>query len=370
MSTQSTTVIMNLAHVICYVAVVTHIVACSSSPSSTKNASADAEVSDARAADASGGDSVTTKVPLPDGPPGIGFDDLQWAPGLGKIVAPAGRTGNVDLVDPNTLAVNAIGGFSKSATHAPGARSAGSTSAVEGGGFLFALDHETATLRVIDPATGSVLFTAKPVTGPDYVRYVAKTKELWLTEPLVGLEAFSLSASGKPTHSLSIPIAGGPEGLVIDEARGRAYTNSFTGSTFAIDIATHSVVETWPNGCSLSLGLALDAKRGFVFVACKAGSVVALDVNSAGKQVGKLKQGSGLDIISYDPTLHHLYVQGSSSADLGIVAVASTGELTLLGVVPTAASSTSAADGHGNVFVGDPENGGLIRVRDTYPATP
>src|ERR1019366_399675 len=44
-------------------------------------------------------------VPLPGGAPGIGFDDLRYAPVLGQILAPGGRTGNLDLVDPGTLAV-------------------------------------------------------------------------------------------------------------------------------------------------------------------------------------------------------------------------------------------------------------------------
>jgi hypothetical protein len=57
------------------------------------------------------------------------------------------------------------------------------------------------------------------------------------------------------------------------------------------------------------------------------------------------------------------------SGDLGIVGISPSGQPTFLGTVTTAASSTSVTDESGHVFVGDPENGGLLRVRDTYPAT-
>src|SRR5947199_3920280 len=53
-----------------------------------------------------------TAIPLPDGRPGIGFDDLRFSPVLGRVLAPAGRTGNLDLIDPVSHAVTAIGGFS------------------------------------------------------------------------------------------------------------------------------------------------------------------------------------------------------------------------------------------------------------------
>src|SRR5262249_31072331 len=53
-----------------------------------------------------------TIVQLPGGEPGIGLDDLRFSSRLGKLVVAAGRTGSVDLVDPRSLEVTAIGGFS------------------------------------------------------------------------------------------------------------------------------------------------------------------------------------------------------------------------------------------------------------------
>src|SRR5262245_36760183 len=79
-------------------------------------------------------------LPLPSGPPGIGFDDLRFSEALGAVLVPAGRTGNVDLVDPASNAATAIGGFSANASYG-GGHDFGVTSVDAGGGFVFATDR-------------------------------------------------------------------------------------------------------------------------------------------------------------------------------------------------------------------------------------
>jgi hypothetical protein len=81
--------------------------------------------------------------------------------------------------------------------------------------------------------------------------------------------------------------------------------------------------------------------------------------------------GAGVDVCAYNSTLHHLYLAGQDSADLSIVGVSADGKPQLLGTIPTAKGSQMvASDEYGNAWVGDPGAGRLIRVRDTYPATP
>jgi hypothetical protein len=46
-----------------------------------------------------------TAVTLPDAGPGIGFDDLQYSPTLHRVLVPGGRSGKLDLIDPDSLAV-------------------------------------------------------------------------------------------------------------------------------------------------------------------------------------------------------------------------------------------------------------------------
>ena len=309
-------------------------------------------------------------VALPNGDPGISFDDLRYAPGIKKVLAPAGRSGNLDLVDPTTLDVVPISGFSASATFKAG-HSAGTTSADEGGGKLFAIDHETQSLRVIDPSTNSMVGMAKLAGMPDYVRWVESSGEIWVTEPYTGLEVLSIGSGATPAHAATIAVSGGPEGIAVDNTRGRVYTDSFTGKTYAVDITQRAVVETWANGCSgLSLGVALDETRGFVFVACQAGSIVVLDAVHGGSKLGESTQGSGLDIISYNSNLHHLYVPGSMSGDLSILGISMSGIPTILDTIATVPGSNEVtADEFGNAWVADSTGGQLLKVSDPYPAT-
>src|SRR4051794_2571815 len=94
-----------------------------------------------------------TAVPLPDGRPGIGFDDLRYSARLGRVIAPAGRTGDVDLVDPATRSVTAIGGFSTGLFFV-GGHDEGPTSADEGAGLVYVTDRSTMRLHIVDPVAG------------------------------------------------------------------------------------------------------------------------------------------------------------------------------------------------------------------------
>jgi hypothetical protein len=313
-----------------------------------------------------------TAVGLRSGAPGIGFDDLRYAPVLKQVLAPAGRTGDLDLVDPATSVVTAIGGFSASTTFTAGSHTSGTTSADEGQGVIFAIDHETQTVRVVDESTKAIVASAPLMAAPDYLRWLASTGEIWVTEPGTGLEVLTANGMSAPTQATVIGMSAvAPEAIAVDETRHRVYTNSFVGQTFAVDISTRAVVETWPNGCSLSLGLALDEARGFLFVACSAGTVVVLDVAHGGKKLGSIARTTDLDILSYSASLHHLYVPGGMTADLAIVGVSAAGVPSLLGIAHTAQGSKQVtADAQGNAWVADPAGGRLLKVRDPFPATP
>src|SRR5690349_9196231 len=50
----------------------------------------------------------TTTIALPGSTGAIGFDDMGYDPALGKVIVPAGDTGDLDLIDPDTLAIKAI----------------------------------------------------------------------------------------------------------------------------------------------------------------------------------------------------------------------------------------------------------------------
>src|SRR5258707_11204142 len=156
-----------------------------------------------------------TPVPLPGGSAGIGFDDLGYSPDLKKVIIPAGRSGNLDLIDPKTLYITAISGFSAQDKFG-GGHGEGTTSADAGPNLLFATDHAKQQVDVVDPATRTILTSAAVADDPDYIRYVSNTNEVWVTQPdRDQIEVFSLSDTQPPTlaHAAFIGVSDGPESL-------------------------------------------------------------------------------------------------------------------------------------------------------------
>jgi hypothetical protein len=189
-----------------------------------------------------------------------------------------------------------------------------------------------------------------------------------VTEPdAQQIEIFRIAsaAGGAPEHVAVVAVPDGPESLVIDALRGRAYSHVDGGKSVAIDLASRAVVETWDNGCQTPKGIALDEARGFLLVGCGEGTLVALDATNHGARVGAVTQGSGIDVLGYSPSLGHLYAPGATSATLAIVGVGAHGALTLLDTVATAAGAHCATtDDAGTVFVCDPDHGQLLVATD------
>ncbi|HEX7021698.1 MAG TPA: hypothetical protein VF171_02500, partial [Trueperaceae bacterium] len=175
-------------------------------------------------------------------------------------------------------------------------------------------------------------------------------------------------SSPKPQGTISIP--GGPESLVIDNTRGRAYTHKWNGGTVAVDLQTHKRVATWPNGCSASRGIALDETRGFLFAGCAEGKVTVMDLNDRGALLASLEVGKGVDVIAYNARLGHLYLPGADSATMAVVSVSPAGKLSLLTTVPTVKGAHCVtADDRNNAWICDPGHGRLLRWQDRARAT-
>jgi hypothetical protein len=311
------------------------------------------------------------QVRLPDGSPGIGFDDLRYSPTLHRVLVPAGRTGRLDLIDPDTLAVTSIAGFSRSAAYG-GGHDDGPTSVDERQGLLFVTDRTSQELRIVDPVAKAIL-TSMPLMGhPDYVRYASGTDQFWITEP--GNEQIEILAIDKRqsrlelNHAGTIHVGNGPESLVIDEVRHRAYTHRWQASTVAIDLQTRATVAEWPNGCAASRGIALDASRGFLLAACLEGTVTVLDVAHGGQIVSSVAKGAGFDVMGYNPALGHAYMAGSACNCLIVLGLSSAGHLSFLDRQDAPADTHCVtADDRGHAWVCDPGAGRLLRITDSHP---
>ena len=313
---------------------------------------------------------TATPFPLTGGEGGIGLDDLAFAPGLHRIVVPAGGTGRLVLIDPESRKPREITGF-KTETPEGAKHGGGTTSADEGKGYLFASDRTALRLEVVDPAQGKIVAGAPLAGSPDYVRYVATTNEVWVTEPdKDGIEIFSLSAATPPVpvHKAFIPIKGGPESLAIDNGAKVGYANLWKSSTVVIDLVGAKVIRLWPNGCLGSRGLALDARHGHLFVGCAEGGADLLDTGHNGAIMDRFRFGAGTDIIAYNPTLAHLYVPAAKTGQMAIVGLTKEMGLKLLGTVPTAVGAHCVvADDHKQAWICDPKGGRVLVVKDTLP---
>jgi hypothetical protein len=307
-------------------------------------------------------------VALPGPAGGIGFDDLRWSAALHALLVPAGRTGRLDLVDPERGAVTSVEGFSTAPEWTRG-HADGTTSADAGAGLVFAVDRGSRTVAVVDPAARRIVARARLSGDPDYVRWTG-AGEVWVTEPDRGeIETFRLEAGAAPALSRTgaIAVPGGPESLVVDPAGRRAYTNTFRDETVAIDVAARAVAARWKNACRGARGIDLDAAHGVVLVGCTEGKAVSLDARS-GAPLGEVRTGAGVDGIAYGAALSHLYVPAATDASLTVVAVGDRGALSSLATIPAPAGAhCAAADDRGSAWTCDPKAGRLWVLHDPFP---
>jgi hypothetical protein len=309
----------------------------------------------------------STAVAIPGGEGGIGFDDMVFSSELHKVLIPAGHTGKLYLIDPASFAMTSIGGFSSSAVMQKG-HEVGISSADEDEGFIFAADHGRHELDAVDLKSGVVIATANLAGDADYVRYVGANHEVWVTEPHnKQVEVFSFSGGDHSTlkATVLIPVPNGPESLMIDHLRGRAYSNLGPNAA-AIDLVSHSIVGTWPNDCTKSRGDALDEQKGFLFVSCGEGKAEVFDINHDYKKLSELMTDPGPDVISYNVKLSHLYLTSSKNATLSVIGVSAQGKLSMLGQGQAdKRAHCVVSDDQNNIWVCDPPRGQLLRYKDS-----
>ena len=322
-----------------------------------------------------GGAPKSDRIAIPGGSTGIGFDDLMYSAKLHRVLAPSGWTGNVNLINPDTLEVTTISGFSSDPSWKSGDDTRGVGSADEGNGFVFGGDRTSTEIGVIDPAQKKIIAKVPTKGYPDYIRYVERTGELWVAEPFAGqIEVFKGAKDGALVSDGTIPVPGGPESLVIDQTKGLALTmHLFAGEVVAIDVSTRKQIGVWPTGCGSSHGLvAVDEQRGFVFPGClERARGVVLDLNSAGALVDEHQiSTSGSTLVAFSSKLRHFYMRGDPGLPLAFLGVSAAGKLTPLNTFDSVQKAHClAADDVGGVWTCDWNAGEIVRYKDPYPAS-
>jgi hypothetical protein len=312
-----------------------------------------------------------TPIPVPGGEGGIGFDDLVFSASLGRFVVPGGRTGSVFLLDPATRKLQALGQLSKLESW-QGGHGQSATSADAREDTLFVADRTTRRLVAIPVHGGAPVETALE-SGPDYVRWVEPTSEVWVTEPEASaIEVFRFERGAKPAlvRVGKIAVTDGPESLVIDPAHGRAFTNTWHDRTLAIGLKDRRIGAQWSNGCKGARGLAADLEQGLLFVGCAEGAATVIDTSGKGRVAGRAATGAGVDIVAYAVSTRRLYVPSGKTGTLEVLAVEKDGSLRSLNRVPAEKDSHCVAvDEQSHVLVCDPRGGRLLFYEDEPPGS-
>jgi len=290
---------------------------------------------------------------------------------------PAGNTGSVDVIDTNDQ-IKRVEGFPVAQIEFRGKlRPVGPSSVAIGDGKVYVGSRADSKICIIDSHTlklGNCIAFAPPSAGiaaaPDGLIYIAATRELWATSgaPPIGVPAadrsikiLSASEPGTLTPAGKIPLAGSAEGHAVDNLHGRFYTNlEETGQTVAVDVRKRTVVSTW-RSCDDPSGIAVDSKRGFVFVACS-DHVIVLDSAHDGRLAGSISTGEGVDNIDYSEDTGLLYVAAAEAAQLTVAKVDDTGKPATLATVPTTKGARSVVAGNGFAYIIDPLGGRILKV--------
>jgi len=307
------------------------------------------------------------------------LDYFAYDPTTRKLWVPAANTGSVDVIDTKTDRILRVKGFTTGEIEIKGKmRTVGPSSIAIGEGAVYVGSRADSQICTVDSRSlknrGCVAFAPRSAglaAAPDGLIYVAATKELWATSgaPPIGVPAADrsiqiLSTTGsqlKPAGK--IPLTGSAEGYAVDNLHGRFYTNlEETGQTIAVDVRKREILSTWKS-CDDPSGVAVDSKRGFVFVAC-VDHVIVLDTGHDGRVAGSVSTGAGVDNIDYCEEDGLLYAAAAEAAQLTIARVDDAGTPSVGAIVKTTKGAHSVVAGSNRTaYLIDPFGGNILTVQ-------
>ena len=257
------------------------------------------------------------------------FDFLRIDPQRQRLLAAHVEDGTSDFIDLNKHSVIArvkVGGAVDTA--------------VDGDSrFYYVSVQDSARVAVLDAATLREVSSIK-VPGPtDAILYEPTNHRVYVTHD-DGTDLWVIDPqAGKVVNSVAIP--GAPEAMVYDPAADRIYLNIKTADVVAvIDPARNAVIAQWPTApATRPHGLTLDPMSHRLFAAGANGKLIAIDT-ATGATRGSVDITPRVDQIALDAGSGLLYCAG---ADKMSVVRVSSGQLTRLGELPTAATARNVA---------------------------
>jgi len=315
-------------------------------------------------------------IKLPGANGAVALDYFAYDRATGKLWVPASNTGSVDVIDEATDAISQVTGFPTGEIERRGRKiTLGPTAASIGDGVVYIGNRGNATLCSIDVHTlerGECVPVSEDRTvTPDGVVYVPATHEVWVTLRVKSgdnatAKSLAIFDASDPHHLKSktkVRLENLAEGYAVDNERGLFYTNiEDAGKTVAISVHSHKVVSQWNPGSTEVGGLALDAARGFLFVA-SGDHIVNLDAGHDGKVLDSIQTGAGLDNIDYSAEKKLLYAAAGQAATLTIAEVGDNGKFHLKATVPTVKGARSVVAGKGETaYLIDPAGGRILKL--------
>ncbi len=308
---------------------------------------------------------VSTSVAIPGATSPLAYDYLAVDRAAGRGYLAIGNTGSLDVFDVATGAFTRVDGFKTAEREYHGKkRMAGPSAAAVGDGVAYVGNRGTNEVCPVDMKTWKLGKCLALPSATDGVAYVASAKEVWVTTPRD--QSITVLDASKPESLKAktvIKLGGDTEGYAVDDAHGLFFTNlEDKGTTLVIDVKTHKLRSTWSPGCGSDgpRGVAVDAARGFLFVACT-DHVQVLDAAHDGAPLAKLDTGAGVSNLDYVDATGTLYVGAGEAAQLTVAHVDDKGVPTVVATAATAAGARNAvADGKGSAYVPDPNGATLL----------
>jgi len=301
-------------------------------------------------------------ISLPGGPP-VGMDYLAFDRSTDRVWVPGGNTGRIYVLDAGSgTTLHEIAGV---ATARRGDRVLGASSASSGGGTVYVGNRADSTVCAYDAIHLDRKGCATLSAQPDGLAYVASTNEVWATTPKDdSIAVLRVEDPSTPKLSYTVKLGGAPEGYAVDSARALFYTNlEDKDRTVMIDARSRKVTAVWRPECGEKgpRGLALDAVRQHLFVACTDGLRV-LDTKD-GAVLARLATGPGVDNIDFLASRRLVYVASGKDARLTIAEVAEDGRLKVVSTISTAEGCrTVVVDDTGSAYLPDSRGGRLLVV--------
>jgi DNA-binding beta-propeller fold protein YncE len=305
---------------------------------------------------------------LPKVTPPASLDYLAYDAKNDRVWVPEGKTGSVAIYDVVAGTFSRVEGFKTAEREVRGTKRAMGPSAVAiGDGVAYIGDRADGEVCAVDLGAPKLGKCSKLAAPSDGVAYVAAAKEVWVTTPkqdaIVVLDASKPATLAPKT---TVKLEGAPEGYASDDTRGLFFTNlEDKDKTIVIDVKTHKPKATWSPGCGSDgpRGIAADAARGFVYVACT-DHVVVLDASHDGAVLAKLDTGAGVDNIEWFAARRLLYVAAGKDAKLTVAQIDDHGQPAVVATGETNQGARNAVvDAHGNAYVADALDAAILVFR-------